>query len=775
MSQSGSLIGKKRAGDKIGCAPHAPAPLRMKVDPDHKSRREVHCDEVIGKTMMSQKQMHEAAKNNGMERLIGAAIGKMPRNPPPEVLPNVSMESFHPFGVDNAEGNNAITYKSILTLEPEKFAEVSNMNTYLYVNGHRSKDVIRVSRRIKDTQPYHGERIEFERPGLLVSFSRFNAFAQILKKISKNTVYMCGKIMLKCNSPIKTVELLNKQGLQIKGKNYPARLYPLSYSSTALSSRHAGEKPRTHSGGHADDSQYKLLRPAESDGSEKYCCAFHMLLKPSERNNPNFFFFSCGDSFYKLRLHVIETIKHKMTRSISSTLLFKHGDFTLQLSFPGLPIPFYKDPMNEERVLFLLANSKKEETVQVKATKFVALQDIRCGSLPMYDRVKVKPAGGALVTMDAIVRSSFRPSWEDVTEDLSSIKSFLWSKGISQEVKSIVFEPSPLRLEIKYRFADISFTEKDPRSSAKKRFEDTVSRILKAYYDDVKLLNKDTESSITIAQESDGTLYPTTSSTSCSTGHSSSSMEFSPAPSRMNDMKDFRPDESERKCKLQFSIRLLLPDNHAINYGRLLVKAGELMKKVYGVIPTEYRDREEDIEHAPVRETSVNEKLIEVSLKLMKAEYNPLNAYKITKNAWELWEKTTQLPDGITKGGPPAVTPGCIKITQFFMMGAEAKPSEMLEWLLDEKKHVMSTLMFNGETVGELDIKCSSSEQNLNGEELCDKPTIGQLENRKKEFGRARNHFKNSSAALLKTPERMSLRVANVLGVHSNNLLLLCA
>mmetsp|Transcript_24801 Transcript_24801/g.41656 ORF Transcript_24801/g.41656 Transcript_24801/m.41656 type:complete len:324 (-) Transcript_24801:1497-2468(-) len=280
MSQSGSLIGKKRAGDKIGCAPHAPAPLRMKVDPDHKSRREVHCDEVIGKTMMSQKQMHEAAKNNGMERLIGAAIGKMPRNPPPEVLPNVSMESFHPFGVDNAEGNNAITYKSILTLEPEKFAEVSNMNTYLYVNGHRSKDVIRVSRRIKDTQPYHGERIEFERPGLLVSFSRFNAFAQILKKISKNTVYMCGKIMLKCNSPIKTVELLNKQGLQIKGKNYPARLYPLSYSSTALSSRHAGEKPRTHSGGHADDSQYKLLRPAESDGSEKYCCAFHMLLKP---------------------------------------------------------------------------------------------------------------------------------------------------------------------------------------------------------------------------------------------------------------------------------------------------------------------------------------------------------------------------------------------------------------------------------------------------------------------------------------------------------------
>eukprot|EP00466_Bigelowiella_natans_P007115 jgi/Bigna1/91685/estExt_fgenesh1_pg.C_1130016 len=245
-SQSGSLIGKKRAGDKIGCAPHAPAPLRMKVDPDHKSRREVHCDEVIGKTMMSQKQMHEAAKNNGMERLIGAAIGKMPRNPPPEVLPNVSMESFHPFGVDNAEGNNAITYKSILTLEPEKFAEVSNMNTYLYVNGHRSKDVIRVSRRIKDTQPYHGERIEFERPGLLVSFSRFNAFAQILKKISKNTVYMCGKIMLKCNSPIKTVELLNKQGLQIKGKNYPARLYPLSYSSTALSSRHAGEKPRTH-------------------------------------------------------------------------------------------------------------------------------------------------------------------------------------------------------------------------------------------------------------------------------------------------------------------------------------------------------------------------------------------------------------------------------------------------------------------------------------------------------------------------------------------------
>mmetsp|Transcript_31063 Transcript_31063/g.52560 ORF Transcript_31063/g.52560 Transcript_31063/m.52560 type:complete len:308 (-) Transcript_31063:1026-1949(-) len=163
-------------------------------------------------------------------------------------------------------------------------------------------------------------------------------------------------------------------------------------------------------------------------------------------------------------------------------------------------------------------------------------------------------------------------------------------------------------------------------------------------------------------------------------------------------------------CRLEFCISLKMSENHAEVYGRMFSKAVEFMREVFGVIPKEYRD-EADIEEAPVKQVSENETHVKVSLKLVKAKYCYKNVCKILKEALNMWESTTQLPKGVYKGGSPTVTEGCIKVSQFFKMGAEAKASEMLEWIFDEEKHLMSTLTFNGEAVTEPDIEYISANQ----------------------------------------------------------------
>jgi len=141
-----------------------------------------------------------------------------------------------------------------------------------------------------------------------------------------------------------------------------------------------------------------------------------------------------------------------------------------------------------------------------------------------------------------------------------------------------------------------------------------------------------------------------------------------------------------------------------------ICEASEFIKKIFGEIPNEYRDEKDD-KDIPLTDVSADKRLIAVSLKLVKTKYCLDNVVKILKKVLKLWENTTELPEGVKKGKPPAVTPGCIKITQFFEMGEEAKPSGMLEWIFDEKKHLMSTLTFNGETVSEPDIEYISANQ----------------------------------------------------------------
>mmetsp|Transcript_10969 Transcript_10969/g.17809 ORF Transcript_10969/g.17809 Transcript_10969/m.17809 type:complete len:141 (-) Transcript_10969:42-464(-) len=127
----------------------------------------------------------------------------------------------------------------MLNLEPGKFREVRNMKTYLCVNGSHSKVVLRVSRRNKATVPYHDGRIEFEESGMLVSFSKFDDLAQVRKR--EATVYVCGKVILRSNVPIEKVELMDKNGARLRGKTYPAQLYPTDTSSSSSSSASADE------------------------------------------------------------------------------------------------------------------------------------------------------------------------------------------------------------------------------------------------------------------------------------------------------------------------------------------------------------------------------------------------------------------------------------------------------------------------------------------------------------------------------------------------------
>eukprot|EP00466_Bigelowiella_natans_P009326 jgi/Bigna1/76039/fgenesh1_pg.38_\ len=153
-----------------------------------------------------------------------------------------------------------------------------------------------------------------------------------------------------------------------------------------------------------------------------------------------------------------------------------------------------------------------------------------------------------------------------------------------------------------------------------------------------------------------------------------------------------------------------MPENHALTYGLRLIEAVKFIRKVFEVIPSEYRDEFADIEKLPTKDVSQNKKKIQVSLKLAKC------ASEVFTKVLKVWKETEQreLPTGVKKGDPPTVLPGCIKITQFFEMEAGADPSEMLKWMLDEKRHLMSTFTFNGEIVSEPDIGyCSPDEARI--------------------------------------------------------------
>eukprot|EP00466_Bigelowiella_natans_P019573 jgi/Bigna1/83897/fgenesh1_pg.118_\ len=335
---------------------------------------------------------------------------------------------------NDQKGPYGMEHKVELTLNVDKFSEVRNMKTYLYVNGHRSNSVFRVSRRTKDTVVYDGKTEGFQELGLLVSFSRNDGLAQVRKKVIGDApLYICGKITLWSNRPIGTVNILDKNGSAFKEKNYPAKLYPPSTSS---------------------------------------------------------------------------------------------------------------------------------------------------------------------------------------------------------------------------------------------------------------------------------------SSSSSSTSSSSSSSKLTPVDKLRTKGKDLRDEESEKKCQLEFGIKLKMTKNDAEVYCERLSEALKLMKEVFAVIPREYRDEKTDtISRQMIADNSKNETLVAVSLKLMKAKYSVSNVAKVLQRTLNLWDGTTQLPHGVYKGGSPVVTKGCIKITQFFKMGAVAKASEMLKWIFNEEKHLMSTLTFNGEAVSELDIEYFSPDQ----------------------------------------------------------------
>eukprot|EP00466_Bigelowiella_natans_P019591 jgi/Bigna1/91773/estExt_fgenesh1_pg.C_1180018 len=362
--------------------------------------------------------------------------------------------------------SNDMKYEQILTLEPGKFKKV----------------VLRVSRRIKDTAFHHGKKIEFDEPGLLVSFSRFDDLGQVLKKIGKDIVYICGKIILRSNRPINRVELLNKQGQSLKGKIYPSLLYPTDMSSSSSSS------------------------------------------------------------------------------NTSSSVL------------------------NSQLVL-TEAEGKTENAVR---------------------------------------------GIDDASKSLFS------SMPKNDENYTLSASPSP------------NLTSSQPIG-----------------------VNKD------------------------------------------------QNPEIPKRAELRFSIHFLAAKKYDIeNYAKGLLEAGEFMKKVFGVIPKEFRDEDAERKAGAIGEVSENVQKIKVSLKLMKltapnfkAEYCWENVSRIWKNAVELWKRTNNLPKGVRKGESPIVTEGCIKITQFFKMRAEAKASEMLEWIFDKKRHLMSTLTFNGEAVTEPDIEYISANQ----------------------------------------------------------------
>jgi len=74
---------------------------------------------------------------------------------------------------------------------------------------------------------------------MLVSFSKFDDLAQVRKR--EATVYVCGKVILRSNVPIEKVELMDKNGARLRGKTYPAQLYPTDTSSSSSSSASADE------------------------------------------------------------------------------------------------------------------------------------------------------------------------------------------------------------------------------------------------------------------------------------------------------------------------------------------------------------------------------------------------------------------------------------------------------------------------------------------------------------------------------------------------------